>query len=157
MVRKHFVMILTALVVASMAMPAAAKPDFSGTWKLVADKSDFGPMPPPEKYEQVVAHKDPELKLSVAQVGQQGELKSDMSYNTEGKETTNEIRGNAVKSTAKWDGDALVIESKLDLQGNELKLSDKWVLSEDGKTLTMNRKINAPQGEFEMKMVLAKE
>jgi hypothetical protein len=157
MFRKHFVTTLALLVVAALAIPASAKTDFSGSWKLVADKSDFGPMPPPEKYEQTVDHKDPELKISLVQAGQQGEMKAEMAYNTEGKETTNEIRGNAVKSTAKWEGDALLIESKMDIQGNELKLADKWSLSEDGKTLTMNRKINAPQGEFEMKMVLSKQ
>jgi len=157
MLRKHFVTTLALLVVAALAMPAAAKTDFSGTWKLEADKSDFGPMPPPEKYEQTVSHKDPELKISLLQAGQQGEMKAEMAYSTDGKETTNEIRGNPVKSTAKWEGDALLIESKMDIQGNELKLADKWSLSADGKTLTMNRKINAPQGEFEMKMVLAKQ
>lgn len=157
MLRKHFVTILAFVVVAALATPASAKPDFSGNWKLVADQSDFGPMPPPEKFEQTVAHKDPEMKVSVTQAGQQGEMKVDVAYNTEGKETSNEIRGAAVKSIAKWEGEALLIESKLDFQGNEVKLSDKWTLSEDGKSLTMNRKINSPQGEFEMKMVLSKQ
>lgn len=151
--------ILTAgiLALAVAALPAAAKPNFTGTWKLVADKSDFGPMPAPEKLEQKIEHNDPEVKVTATQSTQNGEVTAELSYNTEGKETTNQLRGQPMKSTAKWDGEALAVDSKLDFQGNEITLSDKWTLSEDGKTLTMNRKINSPQGELEMKIVLAKQ
>jgi hypothetical protein len=141
----------------TLTLPASAKPNFSGKWKLVADKSDFGPMPPPDKLEQTNEHTDPDLKVTSTQAGQQGEMTAELKYSTDGKPTTNTLRGNEVKSVAKWDGDALSIESKLDFQGNEVTLSDKWSLSEDGKSLTINRKINSPQGEFEVKIVLAKQ
>lgn len=156
--RRTLLTIATALLVfAVLTMPAAAKPDFSGKWKLVADKSDFGPMPPPEKMEQTVTHADPDLKVVTSQVGQQGEVTAELKYTTDGKPTTNSFRGAEMKSTAKWDGDALSIESKVDFQGNEITLSDKWTLSDEGKSLIVNRKINSPQGEFEMKIVLSKQ
>jgi hypothetical protein len=155
--RLSHLLLLGTLAVASAAMPAMAKPNFSGTWKLVADKSDFGPMPAPEKLYQKVEHTDPDLKVTTTQATQQGEMTAELSYNTEGKETTNQFRGQPMKSTAKWDGDSLTIDSKIDFQGNEITLNDKWLLSEDGKTLTVNRKLNTPQGELEMKIVLAKE
>ena len=45
--------LLGTLVVALLAGPALAarqdaKPDFSGTWVLDINKSDFGQMPPPQ-------------------------------------------------------------------------------------------------------------
>jgi hypothetical protein len=150
--------VLCGLVaVALWALPALAKPNFTGSWKLVADKSDFGPMPIPEKYEQVVAHTDPEVKIKVTQVSQQGENTAELNYNTEGKEVANQFRGTPMKSVAKWDGEAMMVDSKIDFQGNEITLNDKWELSGDGKTLVINRKINSPQGELELKLVLAKD
>ncbi|MBI3682056.1 MAG: hypothetical protein HY235_16860 [Acidobacteria bacterium] len=158
MTRKTFVLCLAAvLAIVLTAAPVEAKPNFSGTWKLLADKSDFGPMPPPDKYEQKVEHSDPDMKVTTTQVGQQGEFTSDVSYNTEGKETTNQLRGNAMKSVARWDGDTLVVDSKLDFQGNEITISDKWSLAEEGKSIIIQRKLNTPQGELEMKVVLAKQ
>jgi len=150
-------LILGTLALAVASLPAMAKPNFTGSWKLVADKSDFGPMPAPEKLEQKIEHTDPDLKVSAVQSTQQGEASAELSYNTEGKESTNQFRGQPMKSVAKWDGESLAIDSKLDFQGNEVTLSDKWTLADEGKTLTIIRKINTPQGELEMKIVLAKQ
>ena len=154
MVRRY--MILAAAVCLLAVTPAMAKTDFSGTWKIVLDKSDFGPMPPPEKVEQIVEHKENDLKVNVTQVGQQGEVKMELNYSTE-KETTNTFRNTPMKSTAKWDGDKLVVVSKLEFQGNEVVIQDTWSLADEGKTLTLDRKLNTPQGDLEMKQVFIKQ
>src|ERR1051325_8061092 len=65
-----------------------AKPNFSGQWTMDASKSDFGPMPAPEKIVRVIDHKEPNLNIKTTQVGQQGEVKSEYSYTTDGKEFT---------------------------------------------------------------------
>ena len=43
-----------------------------------------------------------------------------VKYSTDGKETTNEMMGAPTKSTAKWDGNALLVVTKADFQGNEI-------------------------------------
>ncbi len=154
MVRRYMILAAAACLLA--VTPAMAKTDFSGTWKIVLDKSDFGPMPPPEKVEQIVEHKENDLKVNVTQVGQQGEVKMELNYSTE-KETTNTFRNTPMKSTAKWDGDKLVVVSKLEFQGNEVVIQDTWSLADEGKTLTLDRKLNTPQGDLEMKHVFAKQ
>ena len=136
---------------------ANAKPNFSGEWKLNASKSEFGPMPAPTSRVDKITHADPDLKVKTTQSGQNGDMSFEFTYSTDGKETTNELRGNATKSTAKWEGDTLVISTKASFQGNDITLTDKWMLSEDGKTLTVNRKITASQGEFELKSVMEKQ
>src|SRR5215467_9844277 len=104
--RRTFLGIATFLFAfGTLALSAADKPNFTGKWKLVADKSDFGPMPPPEKLEQTVDHTDPDLKVSSMQAGQQGEMTAELKYTTDGKQSTNTIRGAEVKSVCKWDGD----------------------------------------------------
>jgi len=154
MVRRY--MLLAAAVCLLAVTPAMAKTDFSGTWKIVLDKSDFGPMPPPEKVEQIVEHKENDLKVNVTQAGQQGEIKLELNYSTE-KETTNTFRNAPMKSTAKWDGDKLVVVSKIEFQGNEIVIQETWSLEEEGRTLVMDRKLNTPQGDLEMKHVFSKQ
>src|ERR1700735_4544228 len=125
--------LLVMTTIATMAV-AADKPNFSGEWAVDNAKSEFGPMPPPTSMTRKVDHSDPAISYTEATVGgPQGDSTITMKCSTDGKETTNEMMGNPVKVTAKWDGDALVVSAKLDLQGNEITLTDKWTLSADGK------------------------
>ena len=65
--------------------------------------------------------------------------------------------GNELKSKAVWEGNTLVITSTANLGGADVKLTDKWSLADDGKTLTDVFGISAPQGDFEMTYVLVKQ
>jgi hypothetical protein len=62
-----------------------------------------------------------------------------------------------LKSTAKWEADVLVVESKGKFGDNDLKLIDKWSLSKDGKTAKMARHIIVQQGEFDQTYVYDKQ
>jgi len=88
---------------------AADKPNFSGDWKIDNDKSNFGPMPPPNSLTRKITHADPAVTMDEAASGPQGDQKRTVKYDTTGKETTNEMMGQATKSTAVWDGAKLVI------------------------------------------------
>jgi hypothetical protein len=149
--------LLFALAAVSTAAPAQAKPNFSGEWKLNVSRSDFGPLPVPVSRTDKIKHEEPALKVTTTQASQQGEGTFELNYTTDGKESVNEIRGNSMKSTSKWDGDTLVIETKANFNGNDLMLSDKWSLSADGKVLTINRHIASPMGELDQKVVLEKQ
>lgn len=149
---------LVALVAAACGLPGAqAKSNFSGTWKLNAAKSDFGAMPAPDSRTDKITHQDPDLNDTVNQSGQMGEVTADLKYSTDGKETTNTIRGTEIKSTANWEGDELVISGKGSFQGADVTLKDRWSLSPDGKTLTILRHVNSPMGETDQKIVLEKQ
>ncbi len=153
-----FTNLLPALALSSLLSVAAlAAPNFTGEWKLNASKSDFGPMPAPEKLLMKVDHKEPAITVQNEQTTQQGEMKTEQTYSTDGKENKNKNRNSEMISKLKWEGEALTIDSKLDFQGNEVSLKDNWTLSSDGKVLTIKRKIVAPQGEFETVQVLDKQ
>lgn len=149
----------TLFVIAAAAgmAQAADKPDFSGDWKMDADKSVFGPMPPPTSMTRKIDHKDPDISVTEARSGPQGDMNTTMKYSSDGKETTNSLMGNDVKSKAVWEGKTLVITSAANFGGADVKLTDKWTLAEDGKTLTDVLGISAPQGDFEMTFVLVKQ
>ena len=135
---------------------AADKPDFSGHWVIDLAKSDFGMMPPPSKMERDIDHKDPSMSIKSIQVGERGEMKNESSYTTDGKEATIKMRNREAKVKAKWDGNKLKVNSKSEFNGNEFTQEETWTLSDDGKTLTIDNAIKAPQGEFTTKSVFTK-
>ena len=145
-----------ALAALAVGVAQGGKPDFSGTWKLNAAKSDFGAMPAPERTDKI-RHHDPVLLDSYTQSGPRGPFTVDMKYSTDGKETTSSLHGSDLKSIAKWEGDQLVIDGKLSLNGSEVTLKDRWSLSPDGKTLTIQRHADTPMGKTEQRIVLEKQ
>ena len=148
-----------ALAVMVLACTARAdKPNFTGEWSLNAEKSNLGPMPPPTSMTRKVDHTDPAFTMTQATVGSpQGDQTFTLKCTTDGKESTNEMMGAAAKTTAKWEGDALVISMKIDFQGTEINLTEKWTLASDGKTLTDNSHIALPQGEIDIVYVMNKK
>jgi hypothetical protein len=150
--------LLIALAALLAGAPGAqAKPNFSGDWKLNTSKSEFGPMPPPNSRTDKIVHADPSLKVTTTQSTQAGDGTYELKYSTDGSETTNELRGAPIKSTAKWEDDILSITSKASFGGNDITLTDKWTLSTDGKVLTIGRHIVSPQGELDVKIVMEKQ
>lgn len=135
---------------------AADNPNYSGHWVVDIAKSDFGMLPPPEKLERDIDHKDPDMKIKTVQKGQRGESTTESKYTTDGKETTIQMRGREAKVKAVWKDGKLLVNSKSEFNGAEISQSETWTLSEDGKTLTIDNEIKAPQGEFKAKSVFTK-
>jgi hypothetical protein len=154
--RKTFLSALALGALLAANLPAADKPNFSGTWKLNSGKSDFGMAPAPDKMDRVIVHSDPTLKVTTTQSGAQGEATTDETLTTDGKDSINKVRGVDMKSVASWDGPKLVVKSKRDFNGMELSITQNWTLSADGKVLTLANNISTPQGDFEMKIVMDK-
>ncbi len=134
-----------------------AAPNFSGNWKINAAKTEVGPLPAPEKYEQKIDHNDPSIKYTINQASQMGEFTSGHTCTTDGTECVNKVRGNEIKSKVTWEGEKLKFDSKMNYQGAEVSFLDKWTLSADGKVLTIERHIASPQGEIDVKYVLDKQ
>jgi hypothetical protein len=68
-----------------------------------------------------------------------------------------EIRGNALKSVSQWDGEVLSTKSKLDFNGTPIELIDRLALSADKQTLTLQRKIDTPNGVLEQSVVFERQ
>ncbi len=157
--RNHLFRVLPVAVLACVCglVQAQAKTNFSGNWKLNSSRSDFGAMPAPDSRTDTITHQDPDLKDAFTQIGQMGEVTAEVKYSTDGKETSNTVRGNPIKSTAKWDGEELVVDSKASFNGSDVSMKDRWSLSADGKTLTIQRHVVSPMGEMDQKVVLEKQ
>src|SRR6185369_5749171 len=80
------------------------RPNFSGTWKMDGDRSDFGQVPKPTNFVRKVDHADPKLHVTTTFSTPNGDAVTDVQYTTDGKEATNTVRGGEWKSTTVWDG-----------------------------------------------------
>jgi hypothetical protein len=153
--------IVLGLMFASVAAFAAAKPDFSGSWKLDPAKSDFGQMKAPDKMERVIEHKDPEIKVKTTQSTPNGDRSTETAYTIDGKEQKQDSPRGAVMYTPKWDGDAVVIESRrsVTVGGQQVDITgvERWSLTDGGKSMTIDTKMVLPQGEITMKAVFVKQ
>ena len=154
---RNAVSVLALAGLAATLASAADKPNFTGTWKMNPAKSDFGPIPPPDKLERTIKHDDPKMVVNTINVGMQGEMKSEAVYTTDGKDSINKTAGMEVKSVAAWDGDKLVIKAKREAQGMEITTVDTWTLSADGKVLTSSNALSTPQGDFKITTVMEKQ
>lgn len=154
---RRSVFTLVATLALGISAQAFARPNFSGTWKMNPSKSDYGPVPAPEKMERTIKHDDPKLSMVTTQAGPQGEIKTNIAYMTDGTESKNMVQGQEAISVAKWDGDVLTVKSKRQVQGMEITFNERWTLSEDGKVLTIVNQLNTPQGDFEIKIVMDKQ
>lgn len=155
--RRSILTLLALTTVAATLASAADQPNFSGSWKMNPSKSDFGPVPPPDKLERTIKHEDPKLNVSSLSVGPQGEMKSDSVYTTDGKDSLNKTAGVEVKSVATWDGDKIIIKYKREIQGMDISFVETWTLSADGKALTVTNDLSTPQGDFKLTTVMDKQ
>ena len=146
-----------AAAVLLLAGPLAAKPNFTGDWKLNATKSSFGDFPAPSSLTMKIAHEEPGLKVAMAMVSEYGEWNTEAAYTTDGKECVNKMRETESKSVLKWDAETLMFNTKAEFGGNPMTIDDKWSLSEDGKTLTIERKFSSDRGELIQKVVMDKQ
>ncbi len=118
-------------------------PNFSGTWKAVLDKSDFGGAERPESLVMTVQHDDPELRFTVvAARASYGERKIEMAVTADGKER--EFDEGKRKVTARWDGETLDILQRIQTPGGEVTSHDRFTLTADG--LLMERTAKTPRG-----------
>jgi hypothetical protein len=156
--------LLTAMV-AALVIPfparAQGKPDFSGTWTLDTAKSD----PPPQGRGgggggggATLTIKQTGTELTVTSEGRQGP--QTMTYKLDGSPSSNEVMGRGgaqtVKSTAKWDGSSLLIESTREFNGITITTKEVRRLDNGGKEMVVESTTQTPQGEQKRKVVYTK-
>ena len=96
---------LLLAVLSGVGLRAADHPDLTGTWNLDAAKSDFGPFPGPGSMTDHIDQQKSEIIVNRDRAGEPVVIHLPL----DGSERTNELRGNAMKTTAHWDGGTLVI------------------------------------------------
>jgi hypothetical protein len=154
----------TLLVIFSFSALISAQTgsvNFSGTWAFNESKSSpseggfrFAPS------QLVITQNGVDLSVESARSGPDGsDSKSTAKYTTDGKECSNTAFGDNVrKSVVKWssDGKSLVFSHTMSFNGNEMKTSETWKLT-DGKTLSVESSFTTPDGEMKSTNVYDKK
>lgn len=161
---RWMVIILAAVALLATASLTAQVPetaprtDFSGRWRMLKDQSDFGTFQMPDMIVRVVDQHEQTMNVHTVQTAGRKTSSSDVSYFTDGSVTKNVINGRDADSKAFWDGPTLVIRTAMkDSSGEDEQVIDRWDLSEDRNTLTVNSRIATPRGGVDMKLVCARE
>jgi hypothetical protein len=158
--KRVLVFALTTAVILPFAARAQGKADFSGTWTLDTAKSD----PPPQGRGGgggaggSVTIKQTGTELMITSEGRQGP--QTMTYKLDGSESTNQVMGRggatSAKSTAKWDGSSLVIETTRDFNGMAITTKEVRRLDNSGKEMQVETTTQTPNGEQKRKTVYTK-
>lgn len=120
-------------------LPAQDHPDFSGTWNLNVDESDFAGRTPPKSRTDVIQQAGPTLHQSVKELDGIRVRTSQLRYELDGSTTQNTIEGSSVQSTAKWDVSDLLVHSVTHAPDGDVVIDDRWVMSLDKRKLTVRR------------------
>jgi hypothetical protein len=169
-IKKLLIVVLT-LLVAGLLAAQDAKVDFSGTWTMNADKSEFGGggggrggrggrMGGGSR--MVVAQKDNLLTLERFRMNRDGEEMSTVyKYTLDGKECDNSSDWRSEVATASWskDGKKLTIISTMTMSrgDREFSMDSESVWSMKGDNLVIESIRSTPRGEMESKMVYDRE
>ena len=135
---------------------ASGKPNYSGAWKLNVGKSDFGPIPGPDTRTQKIDHQDPALKVTNDEEGPMGKQNWEFSLVAGGPEVAAKMGDREVKNAVAWEAGNIVVTTKLQYEGSDVVIKSTYVLSGDGKTMTVNSHITSPMGEFDQKLIYDK-
>lgn len=140
------------------APKAESHPNFSGTWVMNAEKSDWGQVAAPDNMKYVVRHNGASLVL----LSTQDSVTKRLDMTTDGLERmTEEDADSEIWARVYWQGNVLVWEgrrkAKPARQVDPISWVSRWSLSEDGKVLTVKRQITVVQGTLEQTVVLEKK
>ena len=160
------VFVVTVVLSLGLIVPAADKPDFSGTWAL--DKNNSIGLPPGMDQTMTVVQTGDKIELETKLVTAQGERVVKDVYTLDGKEaefTPQGPQGPAGKGKRKagWlpRGNGIVVNEETTVETDKgpvtQQLTRKWILSPDGTTLTIDMYHDTPRGQFETKRIFVKK
>lgn len=147
--------VLAFAIVSACFVSADAAPDFSGTWGLDVNKSDFGINNPAKAQMKkvVLIIKQTATKLSIER--STGDV---AVYNLDGSESVNSLpNGGQSKTTMNWVGGTLVVKSISNVGGRDVKATDVRSLSADGQEMVVKVSLQMPSGERQQTLVYTKQ
>jgi hypothetical protein len=161
----RFFVVLAMTLALGFTAGAADKPDFSGKWVSAepqpapADTAGGGSggggrRAPQPGFGPEFSVKQDAKTLTITRVSQAGQAAPPLTYNLDGSESKNTMTrdGQQIEqiSTAKWEGNTLVIVTQLTFQGNTRE--QRRVLSLDGGKLVIEQTTPGRNGTTTVKV-----
>jgi hypothetical protein len=137
--RYSYLTIAVALLLSARAVSQDKTPNLSGTWRMNAQKSHPSGELPEDQHLKIVQNG---ADLSMIWVSRHKGVDDLMTaqYRIGSDDNRNELHGGAMKSSARWQGSGLKIDSVVMYGADPLRLNNLWTLSTDGQTLTFRER-----------------
>ena len=124
----------TVLFLLAPAWAQEKKPDFSGHWTINLARTDYGRMPKPKSYVEVIGQEGPVLTVTTTSDDGRGPSRWFLKLTTDDHDCINEVNGNEFHSRSHWEGGKVVTTVTGD---RGLSMVEVRSLSADGKTQTV--------------------
>lgn|SRR5262245_8462557 len=137
--------VIAAGVVLAGIMTAFAqqKPDFSGEWRLNREASMLSPIVAPAAQSGTlrIEHKEPNFKSEMTIVLDGKPLETKFEMLSDGRETVATGERRRTVSSLRWDGNALVATSRIEIANGEMIISFRYELEDDGRRLRASEQL----------------
>jgi hypothetical protein len=152
MSRQMFLARFTTLLIAVPLCIAAQdrRPDFSGTWQLVKERSDFGRNPKPVDKTLISEKRDGYLHSVVTSQTPEGEQETESNWYLDGK-PHHEDKPVPGYSITHWEGNTLVNERRS--TDGHFRETTRLSLSSDGNEATEIVDSHTPSGDNHAKLI----
>lgn len=147
------------LAAPAVVLAQTAHPNFSGKWVMDAAKSEQSPLTP-EAMSYTVQQKGDQFIADRHVKSAAGESTAHLVFAIDGKPWKNEWTQGAMnvigRSTLSWEGSTLIIKTAITADGQEIEQTDRWTLAPDGKSVAVQRSVDAGGQSLTARVVLAK-
>jgi hypothetical protein len=142
-----------------------AQPNFSGSWAFNESKSTLGDGPMMSATSMTINHQADLISIDLVQPSfDGGDEKRSEKYTLDGKESVNQgMMNSSVKTITTWSDDKKELKFAknilFDMNGDnmEMKSTEAWRLSDDGKTLTVKSLMSSPMGDMDLTLIYDKK
>jgi hypothetical protein len=140
---------------------AQDKPNFSGTWKLNVERSDFGPGHSRFAQTDVIEQSGQTIKISIAFDANEETRQYTVTLVTDGKEISAPADAREPGATlqtvsSSWEGAVLVVHQKVTYENEIVTGSSHYTLSPNGDVLTVMQDFVTQKGETSRTLVFDK-
>jgi quercetin dioxygenase-like cupin family protein len=129
---------LVAVVAGALSVPAAAqtKPDFSGEWIMNRQASTLSPAASSIQSGHVsIEHREPAFRYKASLRAGTAPIDYEFQVTTDGRDVTGTQQGRPVVTRLTWDGDQLLLTSRIARADDDLRITFRYELLENGRRL----------------------
>jgi hypothetical protein len=157
------------LFIAGNVQAQSSKPNFTGSWKINLEKSDFGTVPTFTMHAQMILQQQPDsIAVKASGTGNDGKPYSgNAKYALNGTATVRELPDNKkLIGLMKWsDNGTGIIKDQKYISSDKpeepyREIKESWALSSDGNTLTIQQHVEIaehPDFSYSIKAVFDKQ
>jgi hypothetical protein len=149
-------MALALTVLSEQKSGEAAKPDFSGRWKLNLAASKLE-IPPPTSSRFEIEHREPKFRLTRTHVYGERSDTVTVELTTDGMKTEQVFGDRRATICAHWEGSVLVAEMHVRTKDDEGTNVVRYSLANSGKQLVAVERWRSAKGRYHNTWVLDRE